>query len=93
MRTSDASQTRYDVCTLLHTYCTLLSEKPLCIKGLRMNGIQEVSGSIPLISTKTPETEMFQVSFCVSEKTPGPPFFVERTAAPAVVFWENVFGS
>ena len=31
--------------------------------GERLNGIQEVSGSIPLISTKRPETGWFQVSF------------------------------
>ena len=31
--------------------------------GERLNGIQEVSGSIPLISTKTPENESFSVFF------------------------------
>ena len=31
--------------------------------GERLNGIQEVSGSIPLISTKRPEIVRFQVFF------------------------------
>ena len=31
--------------------------------GERLNGIQEVSGSIPLISTKSPENHLFQVVF------------------------------
>ena len=31
--------------------------------GERLNGIQEVSGSIPLISTKTPKNESFSVFF------------------------------
>ena len=31
--------------------------------GERLNGIQEVSGSIPLISTKTPRTQGFSVFF------------------------------
>ena len=33
--------------------------------GERLNGIQEVSGSIPLISTKSPEIKRFQDFFFV----------------------------
>ena len=33
--------------------------------GERLNGIQEVSGSIPLISTKVPKTVCFRDFSCV----------------------------
>jgi hypothetical protein len=32
-------------------------------KPLNLNGIQDVSGSIPLVSTRNPETIMFQVFY------------------------------
>ena len=38
--------------------------------GERLNGIQEVSGSIPLISTKNPEIIRFQDFFFVRTATP-----------------------
>ena len=47
--------------------------------GERLNGIQEVSGSIPLISTKSPEIERFwdfffsKIEICWNNKQP--PFF------------------
>ena len=44
----------------MHPYkCGLVSNVPL----ERLNGIQEVSGSIPLISTKSPENTWFSGLF------------------------------
>ena len=41
------------------------SNKSHRVQNLETDGIQEVSGSIPLISTKTTENDLFSVVFCV----------------------------
>ena len=49
------------VCTARLQKCRWVIIQP----GERLNGIQEVSGSIPLISTKTPENVSFPEFFFV----------------------------
>ena len=69
---SDICKGKMGVCTARLQKCRWVIIQP----GERLNGIQEVSGSIPLISTKSLENHWFSRLFCVESTY----FFRERIA-------------